>query len=135
MKSIKIILASLLISASSFAQTAKSPEQRATEQTEKMKSELGLTVDQAARVKEVNLGIVNKNDGVRNSTMTEAQKQESIKYNEEARDNMMKEILTSEQFEKYKLFKSEKSGIKGTVKMNIKKDEIKPLNSASPSKN
>jgi len=134
MKTIKIILATLLISASSFAQTSKTAEQKAAEQTEKMKTELGLTAEQTERVKEVNYGIVQKNEGVRNSTMTDAQKKESITYNEEARDNMMKDILTAEQFEKYKAYKAEKAGMKGNVKMDVNKTTVKPLN-AAPSKN
>ena len=46
MKSIKILLASLLISASAFGQVDKTTEERATVQTEKMKNELALTPEQ-----------------------------------------------------------------------------------------
>ena len=100
MKSLKILLASFLITASAFGQVDKTPEERATAQTEKMKSELTLTADQAEKVKTVNLGITQKNEGIKASTMTAEEKKSAYKSNEEARDAMLKDVLTAEQFQK-----------------------------------
>jgi len=135
MKSFKILLASFLITASAFGQVDKTPEERATAQTEKMKSELTLTADQAEKVKTVNLGITQKNEGIKASTMTAEEKKSAYKSNEEARDAMLKDVLTAEQFQKYQTLKAEKMQKKTTKvdlkKANINKVEIKP----EPAKN
>lgn len=124
MKSIKILLASLLISASAFGQVDKTPEERATAQTEKMKTELSLTADQAEKVKTINLGIAQKNEGVKTSTMTGEEKKAAHKSNEEARDAMLKDVLTAEQFQKYQTLRAEKVQIKST-KVDLKKANLK----------
>jgi protein CpxP len=135
MKSIKILLASLLISASAFGQVDKTPEERATAQTEKMKNELALTPEQVEKVKIINLGIIQKNEGVRNSTMTAEEKKSAHKNIEDARDSMMKDALTAEQFQKYETLKAEKVQMRATKtnlkKANINKVEINP----APAKN
>ncbi len=124
MKSIKILLASLLISASAFGQVDKTPEERATAQTEKMKTELALTLEQVEKVKIINLGIIQKNEGVRNSTMTAEEKKSAHKNIEDARDSMMKDALTAEQFQKYETLRAEKVQIKST-KVDLKKANLK----------
>ncbi len=135
MKSIKILLASLLISASAFGQVDKTPEERATAQTEKMKTELALTPEQVEKVKIINLGIIQKNEGVRNSTMTSEEKKTAHKNIEDARDSMMKEALTDEQFQKYQTFKTEKAQMKAT-KVNLKKANINKVETTpAPAKN
>lgn len=129
------MLASLLISASAFSQTEKSPEERATAQTEKMKTELSLTADQVEKVKIINVGIAQKNDGVRTSTLTSEEKKAAHKSNEEARDSMLKEVLTADQFQKYQTLKAEKIQLKSTKadlkKANFNKSQATP----APAKN
>lgn len=135
MKSIKILLASFLISASAFGQVDKTPEERATAQTEKMKTELALTPEQVEKVKIINLGIIQKNEGVRNSTMSSEEKKNAHKNIEDARDTMMKEALTAEQFQKYQTLKAEKAQMKAT-KANLKKANINKVESTpTPAKN
>lgn len=135
MKSFKIMLASLLISASAFGQVEKTPEERAAAQTEKMKTELSLTADQVEKVKTINAGIAQKNEGVKASTMTGEEKKAAHKSNEEARDSMLKEVLTAEQFQKYQTLKAERMQLKSTKadlkKANFKKTETSP----APAKN
>jgi hypothetical protein len=130
MKSIKILLASLLISASAFGQVDKTPEERATAQTEKMKKELALTPEQVEKVKVINLGIIQKNEGVKTSTMTGEEKKAAHKSNEEARDAMLKDVLTTEQFQKYQTIKAERVQMKATKadlkKANFNKVEAQP---------
>ncbi|MEN9302641.1 MAG: hypothetical protein RL264_1070 [Bacteroidota bacterium] len=100
MKSLKILLASLLLSTAAMAQV-KTAEERATLQTEKMTQELSLTAEQKEKVYTINVGINKKMDGVRASNMTEQEKNKAMNMNNEARDMMMKDVLTAEQYEKY----------------------------------
>lgn len=135
MKSFKILLASLLISTSVFSQTEKTPEEKATAQTERMMKELSLTAEQAEKVKVINLGIIQKNEGVRASTLTGEEKKAAHKSNEEARDSMMKGALTDEQYQKYLVLKAEKME-KKAIKADIKKANIKKIETApAPAKN
>jgi periplasmic protein CpxP/Spy len=129
MKSIKILIASLLLSTSLMAQ--KSPEERAAMQTEKMTTELSLTPDQKEKILQINLGIVQKNDGVRNSEMSEEEKKKSLKMNNDARETMFKEVLTPEQFTIYQFRKEEMK----TTQKNIKKEGAVPAQKEAPQKN
>jgi hypothetical protein len=96
-----------LSSTLSFGQ--KTAEERATNQTMRMKTELSLSDDQAAKVKEINLGIIQKNQGIMgNTTMSEAEKNTIVKSNNDARMAMLKNVLTSEQYTKLELTIAEK---------------------------
>jgi hypothetical protein len=88
----------LFIAFGSFAQTTA--EERATSQSTRMKTELNLSDDQYAKVYEINLGIIQKNDGIKSSTYSEEVKQEIIRSNEHARRAMLKDVLTAAQYEK-----------------------------------
>ena len=88
----------LFISLGSFAQTT--PEERATSQTNRMKTELNLTDDQYSKVYDINLGIIMKNDGIKNSTFSEEVKKEVLQSNQQARKSMLKDVLTAAQYEK-----------------------------------
>ena len=88
----------LFIALGSFAQTTA--EERATSQSNRMKTELNLSDDQYAKVYEIILGIIQKNDGIKSSTYSEEVKQEIIRSNEHARRSMLKDVLTAAQYEK-----------------------------------
>ena len=92
------LIALLFISLGSFAQAT--PEERATNQTNRMKTELNLTDDQYAKVYDINLGIIMKNDGVKASTFSEEVKKEVLQSNQQARKSMLKDVLTAAQYEK-----------------------------------
>ena len=82
-------------------QTKRSPEERATLHTERMTKQLVLAPEQQTKVADLNLGIAKKNEAVRNNVnMTPEQKQEAIKGNLQARNSVLKTILTAEQYEK-----------------------------------
>ena len=83
-------------------QEFKTPEERAKFQTEKMASELQLTAAQKEQVYTINLGIAQKNEGIRTSTFSEEEKRSIIKSNREAQIEMLKNVLTAAQFEKMK---------------------------------
>lgn len=97
----------LLISVSAIAQQPatkinepKTPEERAKFQTEKMANELQLTEAQKEQVYTINLGIAQKNEGIRSSNFSEEEKRSIIKSNREAQIEMLKNVLTAAQFEK-----------------------------------
>ena len=109
MKALKLILASLIISFGVNAQKAnlkkmnrneKSPDQRAKIQTERMKTELNLTNDQYEKAYQINLGIIKKNRSLQDQKMTTDERNAAVKQNNAARKEMLKNILTSEQYSK-----------------------------------
>ncbi len=107
MKNLLFVAFNLFIGASLFAQQPnpnktepKSPEERAAFQTEKMASELQLSDTQKEQVYTINLGIAQKNEGIRTSNFSEEEKRSIIKSNREAQIEMLKNVLTAAQFEK-----------------------------------
>ncbi len=109
MKKSILFALSLLVSSLSFAQTGakahkdeKSPEERAKFLTEKMAAELQLSEAQKEQVYTINLGIAQKNQGIMDSNFSEEQKKEIIRSNQEARIEMLKNVLTAAQFEQMK---------------------------------
>jgi hypothetical protein len=92
------LIALLFISLGNFAQAT--PEERATNQTNRMKTELNLTDNQYAKVYDINLGIIMKNDGIKASTFSEEVKKEVLQSNQQARKSMLKDVLTAAQYEK-----------------------------------
>ena len=92
------LIALLFISLGCFAQTT--PEERATNQTNRMKTELNLSDDQYTKVYDINLGIIMKNDGIKTSTFSEEVKKEVLQSNQQARKAMLKDVLTAAQYEK-----------------------------------
>ncbi len=122
MKKFLHIAFGLLVSATAMAQQPaqkeqelKSPEERAKFQTEKMASELQLTAAQKEQVYTINLGIAQKNEGIRTSTFSEEEKRSIIKSNREAQIEMLKNVLTAAQFEKMKAEMKEQHAQGGKV--------------------
>ena len=107
MKKFFLLSIGFMFTALSFAQAPakrtnndqQNPEQRAKFLTEKMAAELQLTEAQKEQVYTINLGIAQKNDGILTSNFTEEQKKEILRSNQEARIEMLKNVLTAAQFE------------------------------------
>lgn len=77
------------------------PDQRAQHLTTKMTKQLALNSDQVAKISEINLGIAQKNEGIRNdANMSKEQKKEILQSNHDARMSMYKSVLTAEQYTK-----------------------------------
>jgi hypothetical protein len=75
------------------------PDQKALNLTNLMITDLGLDGAQTSRISEINLGIANKNYGVRtNASYTPELKQEIIQSNNVARKAMYKEVMTAAQY-------------------------------------
>jgi hypothetical protein len=106
MKSLKLILFSLIFTVITFSvsaqETVKTPEERAAVQTTQLTTNLALSAAQQEQIYAINLGIIQKNDAIRqNESMTSELKTESIKQNNEARNQLIKAVLTPEQNDKF----------------------------------
>jgi len=123
MKTLKIFTVGLVMLSSTLVFGQKTAEEKATAQTSKMKTELGLSDNQATQVKEINLGIIQKNEGVMsNTSFSETQKKEIIKSNNEARMSMLKNVLTSEQYTKLELSIEKRKNQRLKTKVKAKKE-------------
>jgi hypothetical protein len=99
-----VMAIALLMGSLAFGQQSQnlSPDQKAYNLTTQMTSALHLDGDQAAKIAEINLGIADKNNNVRNATnMSAEQKVEVLASNNEARLNMYKNVLTAEQYTQF----------------------------------
>lgn len=82
------------------AQTTEQTE-RATQQTERMQAELGLSAEQKNQVQQINLGIIMKNDAINEAEgMTKEEKANALHSNNEARKSMLSGVLTEAQMKK-----------------------------------
>ena len=87
----------------------KPAEERATNSAQKMKTKLGLDDAQTAKIHDINLGIAQKNDAIRdNTSLTREQKMTQLKENQDARNAQYKEVLTPDQYAKYEAWEKEK---------------------------
>jgi hypothetical protein len=110
MKTLKLILASVVVSFGVNAQSVKmtrleagkqkSPEERAKFQTEKMRTELNLSNEQSDKAYQINLGIIQKNYALQEQKMTTEERRNAVKSNNEVRISMLKEVLSAEQYSK-----------------------------------
>lgn len=84
------------------------PEERAAQLTERMNQVLALTEQQYTQVSQLNLGVEMKIEAIRNnSEMTPEQKKEFIQGNRKDQMAVLSNILTPEQFDKWKAEKKE----------------------------
>lgn len=103
MKQVKLILATAIFMFTANTLSAQSSiEQNATTQTEQMTTQLSLTPEQKTKIHEINLGIMKKNEAIQNDANASAElKTETVKQNNIARNNMILEILNTEQKAKF----------------------------------
>ncbi|WP_430403165.1 hypothetical protein [Fluviicola sp.] len=109
-----ILALTLLIGGSAMAQQQakkerKPAEERATNSSQKMKTKLGLDDAQTTKIHDINLGIAQKNDAIRDNTaLTREQKMAQLKETQNSRNAQYKEVLTSDQYAKYEAWEKEK---------------------------
>lgn len=137
MKSLKITFAALtltLFANVSIAQDQngekKTPEERATAQTEKMSQKLLLSPEQKVQVYEINLAIDQKNEAVRaDKNMSEETRKASMQGNNEARKDMIKAILNPEQLKKFEEMEVKRDARfeNRTKKIDLQQLEQKPV--------
>lgn len=132
MKNVKITLGVILLTMSVNFSMAQSVSEKATAQTEKMELELGLASDQKARISDLNFGILSKNDAIINDpNMSEEVKKQSIQGNNDSRLEILKGILTQEQFDIYKKSEAKKGAQISTGNVKMSKMKVTPATSIS----
>lgn len=115
----------------------KTPEERATAQTEKMSEKLLLSPEQKIQVYDINLAIDQKNEAIRSDkNMSEETKKASLKGNNDARTDMIKAILNPEQLKKFEEMEANRDARydKKMQKVDFKKLEQKPVEAAPSEK-
>jgi hypothetical protein len=116
MKNLKILFFILLISPLVFSQNKKTPEEKATMQTERFAKELKLSEEQKGQFLIIQTGINQKLEGIRSSKMSEEEKKNSINSIREARTSMLQAILNDKQ-------KQKMTALDEKQKMNAQKKE------------
>jgi hypothetical protein len=107
---IKLILTAIAIAIASFsfAQTDQAVsvedqvKQQATELTEQMTSYLDLSESQAQRMMGLNMSMFKSKAAMESMNLTDAEKAEKIKAYEERNNETVKQVLSEEQYEKFK---------------------------------
>jgi len=119
MKPVLIAAFSAILLTTTRAQTSSmpAPEDRANKLTEWMKTNLELTSDQVPPVQSINLKYANKLQEVQQSSQTKQQKMRSLKADGDAKDQELKRVLTSEQFQTWL---TKKEDLKKQVKEKVK---------------
>ena len=97
---------------------APTPEQNAAKLTQWMRGTLELNNNQADQVQTINLKYAYKLYDLQNRPDTKQQKMRALKADGDAKDQEMKRVLTSEQFQKWLIKKEE---AKRLVNENIKR--------------
>ncbi len=113
------VLSCLLVSTQLFAQEKqrKTPEERASMLTDKMKKDLNLTDDQYKSVYDINLKYAKQNEEAFKNAQSKDEKIKIIKASEEAKDQELKGVLTDDQYTKYQLMKDQmKENAKNKIK-------------------
>ncbi|MDH4471824.1 MAG: hypothetical protein QE487_04405 [Fluviicola sp.] len=96
---IKIAVLAIALVMGSIAFGQGTPEERAYNLTTRMVTELALDGDQALKISDINMGIAQKNEGIRTATnISDEQKQEILLSNDAARLQMYQGVLTDAQY-------------------------------------
>lgn len=133
MKNLKLSIAAFALTifanvAVAQHEPALTAEQKAAKQTEKMSEKLLLSPEQKAKVAEINLAIVQKNEAVRNdANLSPETKKESIKGNNEARAQMIKALLNPEQLKKFEEMEANREE-KAATRPGIEQMRAIPIN-------
>jgi hypothetical protein len=108
MMKIAVLAIALVMGSLAFGQQSQAgitPEEKAYHLTTKLTQHLALNDDQAAKISEINVGIAQKNAGIRSAAnISSEQKAQILQSNHDARMNMYKNILTGEQYTKCEAF-------------------------------
>jgi hypothetical protein len=125
MKNLKILFFILLISPLVFSQNKKTPEEKATMQTERFVKELKLSEEQKGQFLIIQTGINQKLEGIRISKMNEDEKRNALNSIREARTSMLQAILNDEQKQKMTVLDEKQKMNAQKKKKNRKKKERK----------
>jgi hypothetical protein len=125
MNHLKILFISLFLSSLVFSQNEKSPEEKATMQTERFAKELNLSEEQKGQFLIIQTGINQKLEGIRISKMNEDEKRNALNSIREARTSMLQAILNDEQKQKMTVLDEKQKMNAQKKKKNRKKKERK----------
>jgi Spy/CpxP family protein refolding chaperone len=105
-----LLTALVLTTGTAYSQqdSKKTPEERATKISEKMKEKLSLSDEQQKQVYDIMLNHVNEMNGLKNSTEDKTSKHEKIKSLRESTHSKINSILSSEQQVKLEKFRQER---------------------------
>lgn len=110
-RSIALLVCMMFAAAGAQAQEEErislTPEERATKWTEWMKTELSITAEQEPKVYEINLKYAKQTESVRAQGGSRRSKFKDVKSIDDAKDEEMKAVLSSEQFAQYQTKKQE----------------------------
>ncbi|OJX37101.1 MAG: hypothetical protein BGO87_15165 [Flavobacteriia bacterium 40-80] len=108
MKKLKLVLLILCVSFVSgiaLAHNGEEIEKQAKEKTEYLAKELQLNETQKESVYEIVSGIMKKNDEINHSKFSSEEKKQILEDNKKAEAEMLKGILSEEQFARYQKLK------------------------------
>lgn len=131
MKNFKLILAAFLMTSAFAVSAQETLEQKATAQTDQMAVQLSLTEEQKAQIQQINLGVMQKNDALdKDASMNADVKVEQKKYNDQARIDLINNVLNEEQKAK---FAESNAKSKGQIqRTSIKQLPKRDLNISAP---
>jgi hypothetical protein len=112
-----LVTATLLFTANVAAQKMGDATERSAKLTEWMRINLSLTDEQLPTVREINLKYAKKMDALQTNLLPKSEKIREITDNDKAKDEELKNVLTSSQFQTYL---SKKQEIKKKFKENLK---------------
>ena len=110
-------IAVLLFSITASAQKMGDAAERSAKLTEWMRINLNLTDEQLPTVRDINLKYAKKMDALQTNLLPKSEKIREITDNDKAKDEELKNVLTSSQFQTYL---SKKQEIKKKFKENLK---------------
>lgn len=102
---------------SASAQKLGDAAQRSAKLTEWMRINLNLTDEQLPAVRDINLKYAKKMDALKANSLPKSEKMKQITDNDQAKDNELRDVLTSSQFQTYL---SKRQEIKKKFKENLK---------------
>ena len=112
-----LVTAMLLFAANTSAQKMGDATERSAKLTEWMRINLSLTDEQLPIVRDINLKYSKKMDALQTNLLPKSEKIREITDNDKAKDEELKSVLTSSQFQAYL---SKKQEIKKKFKENLK---------------
>ena len=87
-----------------------------------MSEELKLSADQKSKIYEINLGINQKIDGLKTSSLSEEEKKKALHHNNEARKEMIKGVLNKEQNEILEKKMAERKEMRQQIRKEVRKE-------------
>ncbi|GAB3795153.1 hypothetical protein GCM10028819_10750 [Spirosoma humi] len=102
-----MLLGQLAMAQNASVMQDKTPQERATFQTEMMKSKLGLDSMQVSEVQAINLKYALKNEPILKSGDSKLSKFKQLRSSQKEKESALKKVFTPEQYKQYQDFQDE----------------------------